>query len=232
MTAAIVTIRTAASFPTPGNFSAETRPLCLLAPDSHGTITLTVIDIYDVTLTVTDNDDNTDQDTAVFECNNIPPVADAGPDLTQYKNTEFLYDGRNSFDANDSIVSYSWQFVGRNTATTYTRSDAYGSLTITVVDIYDVTLTVEDEYGAIDQDTAVYTANNCLPVAVAGRRRYPIRRHTVFLRRARKLRQLWNHCLLLLEIRRPKHRNGFHQRCFIRPPIALSRRYLRRNADR
>lgn len=97
---------------------------------------------------------------------NQPPVADAGPDQTVYKDDIVYFDGSGSYDPDGSIVNYTWNFgdgtFGYGEYTTHIYSTT-GS--------YNVTLTVIDDDGATDSDNCIITVEeppNQPPVADAG----------------------------------------------------------------
>jgi len=82
---------------------------------------------------------------------NIPPVANAGPDQTVLLGERVTFDGSGSHDPDGTIVSYEWDFgdpfdptlgTGVNPTYTYSRSD-----------VYVVTLTVTDDGGEESSDT-------------------------------------------------------------------------------
>jgi len=106
---------------------------------------------YTVTLTVTDNNRATDNDT----CNitvNIPPVADAGPDQTVLVNETVQFNGSGSCDPDGEIVSYYWDFGDGTTAAGVTPTHNY-----TVNGTFIVTLSVTDNHNATDEDTCNIT---------------------------------------------------------------------------
>jgi pSer/pThr/pTyr-binding forkhead associated (FHA) protein len=109
-----------------------------------------------IMLTVTDDEGDTDTATAqiTIKEENLPPVADAGPDLTVNVNEVFTLDASNSYDPDGTIVSYSWIFgpypysVKGGKAVTHSYSAA-GE--------YTVTLSVTDDDKAKSEDTIVIT---------------------------------------------------------------------------
>jgi PKD repeat protein len=91
--------------------------------------------------------------TATFtELGNQPPVADAGPDVNAKKLEYITFDGTGSYDPDGTITDYSWDFGDRKTGTGPTVVHKY-----TKTGIFTVTLTVTDDSGAQDQDTAIAT---------------------------------------------------------------------------
>ncbi|MCD6522371.1 MAG: PKD domain-containing protein, partial [Candidatus Diapherotrites archaeon] len=116
---------------------------------------------YTVTLTVTDDDGISDSDSInVTVVTNNPPVADAGPDQMVSVNTVVTLDGTNSTD-DYGIISYEWDFGDGNTGTGVTTTHNY-----TAVGLYIVTLTVTDDGGLTDSDSAtvaVYDLTTILP---------------------------------------------------------------------
>jgi len=127
---------------------------------------------YKVTLSVMDDDGATGTDEAVAKISetpeNLPPVADAGPDQTlsdadSSGSETVTLDGSGSGDPDGTIVSYEW------------TEDLHvlGTEAIITLDFevgtHTVTLTVKDDDGATDSDDVVVTVNpNKPPVANAG----------------------------------------------------------------
>ena len=79
---------------------------------------------------------------------NQPPVADAGPDQTALVNETLTFDGSSSSDPDGTITSYDWDFGDLNSASGVTVTHSYAA-----TGTYTVTLTVQDDEGAIDKDT-------------------------------------------------------------------------------
>ncbi|MDD9941194.1 MAG: PKD domain-containing protein [Myxococcales bacterium] len=98
----------------------------------------------------------------VFEYENQPPIGDAGSDSVAVAGEPIELDGSASYDPNDRIVSYTWDFGDGNQATGAVVSHIYSS-----VGIYTVSLTVTDEFGAAATDEALVTVL-ARPVADAG----------------------------------------------------------------
>jgi serine protease len=110
---------------------------------------------YKVTLVVNDGkaDSEPSSTTATIEEVNDPPVADAGPDQSALVGENVTFDGSDSYDpdSDGSIISYDWDFGDETTGggggiTTHAYSAA---------GTYTVTLTVTDNGGLTDTDTAI-----------------------------------------------------------------------------
>jgi len=111
--------------------------------------------VYDVSLTVTDDDGLTGVlvTSIVIGGPNLPPVADAGPDQLVAVGTPVVLDARGSTD-DGRIVAYRWAFGDGETGFSSTTSHAY-----TAGGSYTVNLTIEDEGGLEDTDSATITVN-------------------------------------------------------------------------
>jgi PKD repeat protein len=119
---------------------------------------------YTVTLTVTDDDGGVGTDTMVVTVNNVPPVANAGPDQTVDENVTVDFAGSASDVGSCDTLSYEWAFGDSGTASgTLTPSHTYGDN-----GVYTVTLTVTDDDGASDADTMDVTVNNVAPTVTTG----------------------------------------------------------------
>jgi len=109
------------------------------------------------------NDSNGYSDVFVVKAyDNLPPVADAGPDGVAVAGEPIAFDGSGSSDPNDSIVSFVWDFGDGEQATGVAASHVYSA-----TGIYTATLTVTDEYGATATDEAIINVLS-RPVANAG----------------------------------------------------------------
>ena len=84
-----------------------------------------------------------------------PPVADAGPDQSVNVGSTVTFDGSGSYDPDGTISSYDWDFGdGSPHENVVTTTHSYVSS-----GTYTVTLTVTDNSGANDTDTAIVTVN-------------------------------------------------------------------------
>ncbi len=79
---------------------------------------------------------------------NVPPIADAGEDITIRVSNIAHFDASGSYDPNGTIASYTWDngLTGVNPTKTYNTPG-----------VYNVTLTVRDNEGAIDTDVVKVT---------------------------------------------------------------------------
>lgn len=103
--------------------------------------------LYEVTLTVTDDDGATDDDICYVKVvENLPPVAIPRPFFQVVKVGEDAhFNGSLSFDPDGTIVSYEWEFGDGTSGTGSEVSHSYGSR-----GCYIVRLTVTDDDGASD----------------------------------------------------------------------------------
>jgi len=121
---------------------------------------------YIVTLTVVSNAYEVDTDATyayIYE-HNWAPVADAGGPYYGDAGIAITFNGCGSYDSDGTIVSYSWSFGDGYYGSGATPSHVYAS-----PGTYLVTLTVTDDDGATDSDSAyAYVGSNQYPVADAG----------------------------------------------------------------
>ncbi|MCK4444277.1 MAG: PKD domain-containing protein, partial [Thermoplasmata archaeon] len=106
--------------------------------------------VYVATLKVTDDDGDTDTTWIVMHIDDREPTADAGPDKSVTIIDEVTFDGSGSSSYPDAIVSYEWDFDDGETASGETVKHTFGE-----IGTYTVTLTVTDDDGSVDIDTAV-----------------------------------------------------------------------------
>jgi len=107
--------------------------------------------IYTVTLTVTDKDGGVGTDTLVVTVNNLPPVVDAGNDVTVLWGENISFSGTHS-DPGDDTFTYQWNFGDGNVT-----SDEKPQHTFAEPGTYTVTYTVTDDDGGVGSDTLIVT---------------------------------------------------------------------------
>lgn len=116
---------------------------------------------YIVSLVVTDNKgaSNTDTVTITATVNN-PPVADAGGNQSASFGDTITLDGTGSSDPDGDPLIFSWAFVSKPAVSIATLSGANTNTASFVGDVngsYEIRLTVTDDKGVIDIDTATIT---------------------------------------------------------------------------
>jgi len=136
-----------------------------LATGAAPQVTLAV-GVHTITLTVTDDDGVTDDDTVVITVQDqavlYPPTADAGPDqsLTDADDDGFesvTLDGTGSGDSDGFIVGYSWSNGGVEIA-----AGATPTVQLTPCE-HHIELTVTDDFGLTGADTVVITIDRIDP---------------------------------------------------------------------
>ncbi|MCO4769607.1 MAG: PKD domain-containing protein [Deltaproteobacteria bacterium] len=132
------------------------------------TCTYAATGTYTLQLQVTDDDGLMSTDTALVTLTNILPVADAGGPYTGTEASPVAMDGSGSGDADGTIVSYSWDCDSDGLPEVILPTPNGASCTFTASGTYTVTLTVTDDDGATDSDTASLTVLSSPPVASAG----------------------------------------------------------------
>jgi PKD repeat protein len=110
----------------------------------------TIKENYTVKLTVTDNDGAVDNDTCIINVDNIPPIADAGPDQRVRVGETVQFDGSGSYDPDGFLVTHKWDFGDGKSGAGVTPAHGY-----TANGTYVVTLTVTDNASAKDADTCI-----------------------------------------------------------------------------
>jgi len=133
---------------------------------------------YVFQLRVTDNQGATDDDNVtiiVSNIANVPPVANAGNNITITLPTNFAnLNGGGSSDPDGTIMTYAWSYVNGPAGGSYTITNPGGILTgINGLSqgTYTFRLTVTDNDGASSTDDIVITVNAAInqpPVANAG----------------------------------------------------------------
>lgn len=136
---------------------------------------------YIITLTVTDSKGLTDTDSVKITSttiNNIPPLADAGPDQTVTQYELVTLDGSGSSDLEDDLsltpLTYTWLVAMQPIGSNISFSDPSAMMptfTPSVPGNYVLSLRVTDSIGAVSMDSVIITVNqapNTNPVANAG----------------------------------------------------------------
>ena len=141
-----------------GNTGTGSSPAHTYQSDGTFTVELMVTDDSDATHSATT--------TATITPAPIAPNADAGGPYSSTVGTAISFDGTGSSDTDGTVVSFAWDFGDGGTAEGPTPSHSYS-----VDDVFTVTLTVTDNDGLTDVDTATATINpaggNTPPVASA-----------------------------------------------------------------
>jgi predicted esterase len=136
---------------------------------------------YKFRLSVTDNDGTVASDVIsvnVLPETNIAPVANAGSnDEVSLPNASIKLNGRDSYDQDGIIASYSWVKISGPGGVTITNSGtATPSIVGVTAGVYEFRLTVKDDKGATASDVVMITViaapvvpvENAAPVADAG----------------------------------------------------------------
>ncbi len=120
----------------------------------HPTHAYTAGGTYIVTLVVNDGKLDSEPNTTTADVTEVndPPVADAGSDQTALVNENVTFDGSGSHDIDGAITKYDWEFGDGTTGTGMTTTHAYRA-----AGTYTANLTVTDNDGLTDTDTAIVT---------------------------------------------------------------------------
>jgi len=122
-----------------GNVSYEQNPTHRYIEDG----------IYNVNLTVTDNDGASSTITKQISVGNTPPIANFSYSPTDPKVGDIIcFNASSSHDPDGEIVNYTWDFGDGNVSYGEIVTHAYSS-----AGIYNVTLTVRDDVGAENSTT-------------------------------------------------------------------------------
>jgi PKD repeat protein len=117
-------------------------------------------ELFQVKLTITDNDGATDTAIATKNIWNKSPSAIFTETINVGNDTIISFDASESYDPDGTIVDYIWDFGDGNTATGVTTTHAFDNY-----GTYLVTLTVTDNDGATDSAYSTKNFINISPVA-------------------------------------------------------------------
>jgi subtilisin family serine protease len=109
---------------------------------------------YTVSLVVNDGKEDSETSTATADITEVndPPVAEAGSDQNVVVDEELTFAGSGSYDIDGTITDYAWEFGDGTYGTGMTTTHTYGT-----AGEYTVKLTVTDDGGSTDTDTAIVT---------------------------------------------------------------------------
>jgi PKD repeat protein len=121
--------------------------------------------VYEVTVTVTDDDGGATSQQAVTTVSNRPPILSFTDNASSVLTLEAIhFDATGSHDPDGSIVSYSWSFGDGTYAATSVADHAYAN-----DGVYRMTVTVTDDDGAAVSQNVFKTVSNRPPiVSLAG----------------------------------------------------------------
>jgi len=101
---------------------------------------------YLISLAITDNEGLIGGKVATQIVNNRPPVAAFDVSDPIVENKEVLFDATSSYDSDGTIISYTWSFGDGTVAAGVTATH-----TFVTTGLYSITLAIDDNDGAIDQ---------------------------------------------------------------------------------
>ena len=101
---------------------------------------------YQITLTITDNENLVGGKTATQIIKNRRPIAAISVTEPIQENKSTLFDATQSYDSDGTIISYTWSFGDGTAASGTTATHSF-----TDAGVYSVTLAVEDNDGATDE---------------------------------------------------------------------------------
>ena len=99
---------------------------------------------------------------------NLPPVANAGPDVSTPEGVDITLDGSGSFDPEGKPLTYSWDLNGDGVCNDSSGTDRPVFSTVGDESTTTVKICVKDETGLTAEDTAVVTVTNVAPAVEVG----------------------------------------------------------------
>ena len=127
---------------------------------------------YIAQLTVNDGQTDSVPDTVLITTNNVPPVANAGPDLGNIAlGTRITLNGRSSSDADGDPLTFAWTFVSKpagSAAALANPNRESPAFTVDRAGDYIVQLIVNDGTVNSAPDRVTISTDNVAPVANAG----------------------------------------------------------------
>ena len=124
--------------------------------------------VYVFTLVVTDTYGGTNNDQVTITAQNLPPIANAGPDQTAFRNVRVDLDGSGSSDPESGPLTYSWSQISGPTVTLNAANTVAPWFIPTALGIHTFRLNVTDDGGSTASDDVSVTVNDRNPVANAG----------------------------------------------------------------
>ncbi|MDP6155029.1 MAG: PKD domain-containing protein [Candidatus Thermoplasmatota archaeon] len=151
-----------------GSFEHEETPVMngeVLSP----TFSLGVTGDYNISARLYDSVSNQgDSMTMAFKVSNLPPAADAGPDLTAAEDSIVVFNGSESFDtSSDLTAGLEFRWVFGDGGSTQWRNSPLAARAYPEKGNYLVTLEVRDNDDSINTDKLNVTVYNVVPTASA-----------------------------------------------------------------
>ena len=134
--------------------------------NATATFTPTVSGTYTFSLTVDDDDGGTGTDFVVVTVQNLPPVADAGPDRSGEPGTYVTLDGLGSSDSDADAITYAWTQEGGPPVTLIGANTSTPGFTPSEAGTYVFRLTVTDAEGVSTIDTVLVYVRAPFPMAL------------------------------------------------------------------
>ncbi len=154
------------SGPATGTITNAANPVTTITGLSAG--------VYTFELKITDNNGATATDNVQVTVNpeNIPPVANAGPDQSVLLPAAATLTG-NGTDADGTIISYKWRQISGPADKLTSPNTAITVLDNLIAGVYKLELTVTDNKGATGKDTVNITAKDAVAFPANAAKVYP-----------------------------------------------------------